>query len=183
MAHIMTTSPSLKFALLFIAVNALCMRAYGQNDAPNQPGPTRPAAAASCPPVQQLKAAQIHGTWRARFTPAPAGLPADATLQLQRHAEFSESVAGFVNRELGPAAGKPAQGGHAARAQLAGDLEDGHLTLDESSNGISITGAWNGTMVEGTCGRKITGTWKDMSNSAPPDTPDVPFTLERLSGW
>ena len=76
-----------------------------------------------------------------------------------------------------------AQGGHAARAQLAGDLEDGHLTLDESSNGISITGAWNGKMAEGTCGRKITGTWKDMSSSAPPDAPDVPFTLERLSGW
>ena len=92
-------------------------------------------------------------------------------------------MAGFVNRELAPTAGKPAQGGHAARAQLAGDLEDGHLTLDESSNGISITGAWNGKMVEGTCGRKITGTWKDMSSSAPPDAPDVPFTLERLSGW
>ncbi|OYY34347.1 MAG: hypothetical protein B7X65_16005 [Polaromonas sp. 39-63-25] len=179
----MKKSPSLTFALFFIAVSALSMRAYGQNDTRQQSGPASPAVAASCPPVQQFKPAQIHGTWRARFTPAPAGLPADATLQLQRHAEFSESVAGFVNRELAPTAGKPAQGGHAARAQLAGDLEDGYLTLDESSNGISITGAWNGKMVEGTCGRKITGTWKDMSSSAPPDAPDVPFTLERLSGW
>lgn len=178
----MTKSLPFKFALLFIAVSALSMRAYGQNDAPNQPGPVNRAAAA-CPPVQQFKPAQIHGTWRVKFTPAPAGLPADATLQLQRHAEFSESVAGFVSRELAPTAAQPAQGGHAARAQLAGDLEDGHLTLDESSNGISITGAWNGKMVEGTCGRKITGTWKDMSSSAPPDSPDVPFTLERLSGW
>lgn len=174
----MTTYPSLKFALLFIAVSALSTGAYSQNATPNQPG-----AVTTCPPVQQVKPAHIHGTWRVRFTPAPAGLPADATLQLQRHAEFSESVAGFVSRELGPITVKPAQGGHAARAQLAGDLEDGYLTLDESSNGISITGAWNGKMVEGSCGKKITGTWKDMSSSAPPDAPDVPFTLERLSGW
>jgi hypothetical protein len=179
----MTTSPSLKFALLFIAVSALSTGAYGQNDVPNRPGPAGPAAAAACPPVQQFKPAHIHGTWRVRFTPAPAGLPADATVQLQRHAEFSESVAGFVSRELGPTARKPAQGGHAARAQLAGDLEDGDLTLDESSNGISITGAWNGKMVEGSCGKTITGTWKDLSSSAPPDAPEVPFTLERLSAW
>lgn len=161
----------------------MSMRAYGQTDAPKRPGPASRVAATACPPVQQLKPAQIHGTWRVRFTPAPAGLPADATLQLQRHAEFSESVAGFVSRELAPTAAKPAQGGHAARAQLAGDLEEGYLTLDESSNGISITGAWNGKMVEGSCGKTITGTWKDMSSSAPPDAPEVPFTLERLSGW
>lgn len=159
------------------------MRAYGQNDAPKRPAPAGPAAATACPPANQLKPAHIHGTWRVRFTPAPAGLPADALLQLQQHAEFSESVAGFVSRALAPPAGQPAPGGHAAKAQLAGDLEDGYLSLDESSNGISITGAWNGKMVEGTCGKTITGTWKDMSSSAPPDAPEVPFILERLSGW
>lgn len=172
-----------RFALFFIATSAVITGASGQNDMSRPAPPAGSSEISACPPVKQFKPAQIHGTWRVRFTPAPAGLPADATLQLQRHAEFSESVAGFVNRELAPTARKPAQGGHAARAQLAGDLEDGYLTLDESSNGISITGAWNGKMVEGTCGRKITGTWKDMSSSAPPDAPDVPFTLERLSGW
>jgi len=101
-------------------------------------------------------------------------------MRLERHAEFSESVAGSVVRELGGAA-RP--GGHAPRAQLAGDLENGYLTLDESSNGISITGTWNGEMVEGSCGKKFSGTWKDTSDKAPPDTPDVPFTLEKLPGW
>lgn len=145
--------------------------------------PPRTLDTPACPPAAQIKPAQLHGAWRVRFTPAPAGLPAQATLQLQRHAEFSESLAGFVHRELGPRGGQPVAGGHSARAQLAGDLEDGHLSLDESSNGISITGAWNGELVEASCGKTITGTWKDMSSSAPPDAPEVPFTLERLSGW
>ncbi|MDI1237335.1 MAG: hypothetical protein PSV26_07620 [Polaromonas sp.] len=170
-------------ALVFIAASAVITGANGQNNPDLQAPRAGSPGMSACPPVTQLKAASIHGTWRVRFAPAPAGLPADATLRLERHAEFSESVAGFVTRELGPTAVQPAGGGHAAKAQLAGDLEDGHLTLDESSNGISITGAWNGKMVEGTCGRKISGTWKDMSSSAPADAPDIPFTLERVSGW
>lgn len=139
--------------------------------------------AAVCPPANQLKAAQIHGLWRVRFSHPPVGLPAGATMLLERHAQFSDSVAGFVSRDPGPATGTPAIAGHAAKAELAGDLEDGFLTLDESSNGINITGTWNGEMVEGSCGKKFTGTWKDTSSSAPPDAAEVPFTLEKLPGW
>lgn len=165
----------LPIAIFLIAISALPIRATAQNDVKDSASP-----AAACVPAKQLKAEQVHGLWRVRFTPAPAGLPADATMHIERHAQFSESVAGFVSRAL-PAAPGPA--GHAARAQLAGDLEDGFLTLDESSNGVSITGTWNGEMVEGSCGKKITGTWKDTSNHAPPDAPDIPFTLEKLPGW
>lgn len=147
-----------------------------------QAAPVRSSERSACTPAKQLKAVQIHGTWRVRFTQAPAGLPADATLRLERHAQFSESVAGSVNRELGPAPERPAPG-HAARAQLAGDLEDGFLTLDESSNGISITGTWNAEVVEGSCGRSIRGTWKDTSPSAPADAPEIAFTMEKLAGW
>ncbi|MDP2818430.1 MAG: hypothetical protein Q8O29_09175 [Polaromonas sp.] len=100
-------------------------------------------------------------------------------MRLEKHAEFSESVAGSVTRELGT----PQIGGHAPRAQLAGDLENGFLTLDESSNGISITGTWTGELVRESCGKKFTGIWKDTRDNAPPDTPDVPFTLEKLPGW
>jgi hypothetical protein len=103
---------------------------------------------------------------------------------IERHAEFSDSVAGHVTRDLGSATGSAAaRAGHAPRAQLAGDLEEGFLTLDESSNGVSITGTWNGEMVEGSCGKKVVGTWKDMSSSAPADAPDIPFTMEKVSGW
>jgi len=127
-----------------------------------------------------MKAGQLYGLWAVRFSQPPAGLPERATLRLERHAEFSESLAGQVSRELAAAAGAKAIAGHAARAELAGDLEAGMLLLDESSDGISITGTWNGEMVAGSCGKVFRGVWKDTSRSAAADAPDVPFTLTRL---
>ena len=168
----------LKLAILLIASYVLPSGTGAQNNVQSSP-----SGAASCPAAKQLKPAQIHGLWRVRFSNPPTGLPAEATLLLERHAEFGDSVAGFVSRDLGVAAGTPPIAGHAAKAQLAGDLEDGLLTLDESSDGISITGTWNGEIVEGSCGKKVSGLWKDTSNSAPPDASEIPFTLERLSGW
>lgn len=138
------------------------------------------ASDTACPPAAQMKAAQLYGLWAARFTNPPAGLPARATMLLERHAEFSESLAGVVSRELGPAGGSKAIAGHAAKAVLAGDLEGGMLLLDESSDNVSITGTWNGEMVEGSCGKAFKGTWKDTSSSAPDNAPDIPFTLTRL---
>lgn len=154
-------------ALLFIAACALFSGANAQN-----------AVKTVCPPDQAIKAEQLYGRWAVRFARPPAGLPARATLLLQRHAEFSESLAGTVSRELAAGAKKP--GGHAAKAELAGDLEDGMLLLDESSDSISITGTWNGEMVEGSCGKVFQGTWKDTSPGAPDNAPDVPFTLTKL---
>lgn len=127
-----------------------------------------------------MKAEQLHGLWAVRFNPPPAGLPARATMRLERHAEFTESLAGTVSRELGAPTGAAPAAGHAAIAALAGDLEDGLLMLDESSDNLSITGTWNGEMVEGSCGRMFRGTWKDTSSGAPANAPDVPFTLTRL---
>lgn len=168
-------------AIFLMAVCALQSRANAKNDIKKPP--VSSVSAAACPPAKQLKPAQIYGLWRATFSVSPMGLPATATMLLERHAEFSESGAGFVSRDLGPAAGTAAAGGHAAKAQLAGDLEDGFISLDESSNSVSITGTWNGEMVEGSCGKKATGIWKDTSGSAPPEAPDVPFTLEKIPVW
>ncbi len=126
-----------------------------------------------------MKAEQLYGLWTVRFSSPPAGLPARATLLLERHAEFADSLAGVVSRDLGAAAGSKAIAGHAAKAALAGDLQDGLLLLDESSDNVSITGTWNGEMVEGSCGKVFQGSWKDTSSSAPANAPDVPFTLTK----
>lgn len=101
---------------------------------------------------------------------------------LERHEEFSESLAGVVSRELGVRAASSKIFGHAAKAFLAGDLEDGMLLLDESSNNINITGTWNGQVVEGSCGGEIGGVWRDTSASAPAHAADVPFTLTKRAG-
>ncbi len=121
-----------------------------------------------------MKAEQLFGAWTVRFTSPPAGLPATATMRLERHEEFSDSLAGVVVRQL-PRAG----GAHAGTAQLAGDLDGGLLLLDESSDNVSITGTWNGELVEGSCGKIFRGVWKDTSASAPADAPDIPFTLTK----
>jgi hypothetical protein len=162
-------SNSSRFALFFIAACTLCAGANAQNN---------PETA--CPPAQTLKAAQLHGLWAVRFSSPPAGLPERAVMLLERHAEFSESLAGIVSRDLGAAEGSKAIAGHAAKAALAGDLEEGMLLLDESSDNVSITGTWNGEVVEGSCGKVFQGTWKDTSRSAPDNAPDVPFTLTKL---
>ncbi len=135
---------------------------------------------APCPAASAMKAEQLHGLWTVRFTNPPAGLPNQATLLLERHAEFSESLGGVVSRDLGQAIGSKAIAGHAPKAMIAGDLEGGMLLLDESSDNVSITGTWNGEMVEGSCGKAFKGTWKDTSRSAPDNAPDIPFTLNRL---
>ena len=100
-------------------------------------------------------------------------------MRLQRHEEFADSLAGVVVRQLPRVGDKVAPGTHAATAQLAGDLDGGLLLLDESSDNVSITGTWNGEMVEGSCGKIYRGTWKDTSANAPANAPDIPFTLTK----
>lgn len=131
-----------------------------------------------CPSAQSMTAAQLHGRWAVRFANAPAGLPERATLLLQRHEEFSESLAGTISRKLKKS--PSAAPGRAAQAALAGDLDEGVLMLDESSDLVNTTATWTGEMVPGSCGKAFRGTWKDISDSAAPDAPDVAFTLTRL---
>ena len=156
-------------ATLFIALSAVASCANAQN-----------RQKIDCVAAQNMKAGQLHGRWAAQFTNPPAGLPTRATLLLQRHAEFTESLAGSVNRDMGKNAGAPTAAGHSARAALAGDLDEGMLLLDESSDNISITGTWNGEMKLGSCGQVYQGFWKDTSHSAALDAPDVAFILTRL---
>ena len=160
-------------AIFLIAACAHIHWATAQNDAQKTP-PT------ACPAAKTIKAPLLYGVWQVSFSAPPAGLPQTATLLLQRHEEFSDSLSGIVSR-----APVTAQG-HSAKAALAGDVEDGFVILDESSNNTSISGTWNGQLVEASCGREVTGVWKDTSANAPPDAPDVPFTMRKRpspSGW
>jgi hypothetical protein len=130
---------------------------------------------------KSIKAPQLYGTWRVTFTNPPAGLPKTAVMLLKRHGEFADSLSGTVSRDLPPAALDTP--GHAAKAALAGDVEDGFVILDESSNNISISGTWNGQLVTASCGREVKGVWKDTSASAAPDAPEVAFTMVKRPGW
>lgn len=155
-----------RFAIFFIASWAMTVGALAQTTSEK-----------NCAPAGQMSAEQLFGSWTVRFDHPPAGLPVRAAMRLERHAEFTDSLAGEVSRDFGRTT--PKAGGHAARAALAGDLQDGFLVLDESSDNVSITGTWNGEMVEGSCGKVFQGVWKDTSAMAPDNAPDVPFTLTR----
>lgn len=147
-----------------------------------QTKPTQAKPAQACPTAQTIQAKDLYGQWTVEFTAPPRGLPAKATLALQQHAEYTESLAGTLLRDLNAAPGGVVPG-HSPRAQVVGDLEGGLLMLDESSNGINLTASWDGKVVEGSCGQTIQGVWKDLSSSAPANAAEVPFTLRQINAW
>jgi hypothetical protein len=101
------------------------------------------AFAAGCPPADEVSATQMLGLWRAEFEDrGPA-----ATLLLEAHPEFAGNFRGAVNRD-------------GERRQLAGDVEDGDVTLEESADGVHIVAVWVGEVVEGSCGKEVRGAWR-----------------------
>ena len=167
------TKQLIKFAISFIAACAVATAALARDT-------LKPlTASVVCPPVVGVPAARLYGVWAVQFENPPVGMPSTATMRLERHAEFSESLAGTVSRDVGVATGSAAQR-RSIKAALAGDFEDGILILDESSNNINITGTWNGEVVKDSCDTLLKGVWKDTSSSAPINASDVPFTLRKL---
>ena len=165
---------SRSIAIFLIAFCAHINWAAAQNSTKNEPK-------TACLSPKNIKAPHLYGIWQVTFTNPPAGLPKTAVMLLEKHEEFADSLSGIVSRDLRPTAANTP--GHAAKAALAGDVEDGFVILDESSNNISISGTWNGQLVEASCGREVKGLWKDTSASAPPDAPDVAFTMVKRPGW
>jgi hypothetical protein len=106
--------------------------------------------APACPKADEVVQRHLLGLWRAEFE----GMAAGATLLLEKHPELSESVRGAINR-------------NGEKAQLAGDVEDGEFTLEESVNGVNISATWLGDVVEGSCGKEIKGTWQSAQDSIP----------------
>lgn len=100
-------------------------------------------AQGACPEPADVTARDLFGLWLAEFQ----GEGHVGTLLLEQHPEYAESVHGTINR-------------NGERSQLAGDIEDGGFTLEESADGVHIAATWLGDVVEGSCGREIRGSWK-----------------------
>ncbi len=101
-----------------------------------------PAPASACVEAADVMPQHLYGLWRAEFE----GLPG-ATLLIEKHRELKESFSGAVNR-------------NGERALLAGDVDDGEFTMEESADGIRISATWLGNVSEKSCGREIRGTWQ-----------------------
>jgi hypothetical protein len=100
-------------------------------------------AAPECPDAREVTQAHLLGLWRAEFEGSRQG----ATLLLEKHPEYPQSVSGAINR-------------NGERAKLAGDIENGEFTLEESADGVRIAVTWLGDIVAGSCGKEIRGNWK-----------------------
>jgi hypothetical protein len=114
------------------------------------------AQPADCPSAADVSLAHLIGKWKARVE---GGAP--FALQLAKHPEFAETLTGHVER-------------NGERTTVAGDVDDGELTLEESRNGRNISATWLGDVVEGSCGREIRGTWKAEGTPI-----ERPFVLEK----
>ena len=112
---------------------------------------------ASCPKAADVTQQQMLGLWRAQFD----GLTQGATVLLEASTSHPGSFSGGVNR-------------NGERGQVAGDIEDGEFTLEESPDGQRIAATWLGDVVEGSCGREIRGSWKAEGAAAA-----VPFVLRK----
>ena len=138
--------------------------AYGQNDAKTPAPPaSAPTAAttATCPGPTEVTHLHLYGLWQATWGDAPA----PAELRLERHPELAESVRGTLRRG-------------AQVSQVAGDVDDGDFTLEESDNGRNISATWTGRVVDTSCGKEIRGTWTNANN-----TRNTSFVLRKQPGW
>jgi hypothetical protein len=116
------------------------------------------ASAVACPAPEAVKASDLHGLWRAEFD----GLPHGATLLLEKHPEWTEGLAGGINR-------------NGERGRVSAEIEDGEFVLEESADGRRIAAVWVGHVKDGSCGREISGTWTPDGQSG-----GRAFTLRKL---
>lgn len=112
------------------------------------------AQAPACPHASEVRQAHLLGLWLAEMEGGHAG-----TLLLEKHPEYTESVRGTINR-------------NGDRRLVAGDVDDGEFTLEESADGQRIAATWLGEVIEGSCGKEIRGTW-GVEGGADPVRPFV----------
>ena len=95
----------------------------------------------------------LLGVWHADL-PGQGGA---TVLHLGPHPQLSGSVRGTLER-----AGRT--------AQVTGDVHEGVLTLEESTDGRRISATWLGDVVPGRCGQEISGVWSTPGPNSGTDT-------------
>ena len=63
---------------------------------------------------------------------------------------YAESVRGAINRD-------------GDKALVAGEVDEGDFSLEESVDGVRISATWTGTVIDGSCGREIRGDWQSAT--------------------
>lgn len=140
-------------AIFLIATTLVSTGAKAQNDIKIE---TRSA----CPSIEELSPQHLYGLWRAEF----AGLAQGATLLLEKHPQWPDSFSGGANRA-------------GVQTRISGELESEDFSLEESADGVEVSAVWQGTVLEGSCGKEIRGTWNSAKNRTL-----YPFVMRKLPG-
>ena len=151
--------------------------------------PATSTAHAACPAPQALEAADLVGDWTvswqshrmdapaAATNPASTNLPpttsiapsgpppANGQIQFQRNPDYPESLVGVMFQGQ-------------VKHLLAGDVDEGLLTLEESTDGQHISANWVGHFQARDCGRSVSGNWISATGNQ-----QWAFTLRRSAAW
>lgn len=111
-----------------------------------------------CPADWQMTDKQLQGEWSASIT----GHDEATRIVLGPHPEWKGNVKGTISR-------------NSVSHPMVGDLNNGAVTLEESSDGQRITGTWLGEAVPESCGREIRGSFQTSEDTAAQD-----FVMRKL---
>ncbi len=117
-----------------------------------------------CPAPEDVTPQHLYGTWVAEVKLGDSSAEQIRVL-FTKHPELAGSVSGTLERA-------------GSRALIAGDVDHGEFTLEESLDGQRINATWLGQVVPNSCGKEITGTWTQEN-----DTTVKTFVLRKQSGW
>ena len=132
--------------------------AWGQ---PAQPQQSTPA----CPAPEDVTPQHLYGTWEAEVKLGDSP-PEKIRVLFTKHPELAGSVSGTLERA-------------GTRALIAGDVDHGDFTLEESLDGQRINATWLGQVEPNSCGKEITGTWTQENDN----TSARSFVLRKQAGW
>ena len=141
-------------ALVFLVTLASPLSVTAQNNA-------IPTGVSNCPTPAEIQPIHLYGQWQATF----GNRRQSVVMRLGRHPEWPDSVRGEVDRA-------------GVKTLVAGDVDQGELMLDESSDGELISATWFGLVSAHSCGKEIQGTWTDTINNI-----STSFVLRKQPGW
>lgn len=136
------TQSKLMRSLFLIAISAYLPSTFAQLDLESQP---------SCIQASQMTEQQLQGQWQGSLS----GPDESVRIILGPHPEWQGNVKGTVERPDSD-----------SRHPMVGDVNQGLITLEESADGVRITGTWLGQTVDNSCAQEIRGQFQAGEDGA-----------------
>lgn len=150
----MNFSTTTIIALFLIATCASPARATVQND-------VKLPISSHCLADVEIQAIHLYGVWLAEFE----NTPQTVLMRLSRHPEWPDNLRGEVDRA-------------GVKTLVAGDVDQGELMLEESTDGQRISATWSGQLTINSCGKNFAGIWTNTITKI-----STPFVLRKQPSW